>query len=1338
MILYFADRQLNILGQATTYLPEGLKVTNDKMLEDVETGVATFECEIPFDDETRRSVEAYTEVGNYLLYSNGEEREFFTITESELDTGHGTVYIYAEDDGMDLLNVVFDDYEADKAYSIDHYINMFAAGTGFVIRTNEAKGLSRKLAFSGEATGTARIASVATEFDGCEVSYGFEVEGLMVTKKYIDIYEKRGKDVGATLWLNKDIDSIVTSKSINNLATALQCTGGTPEKAENPITLQGYKYDDGDFYVDGKVLKSRVALKQWARYQWKDDDSSLAGGHIVRPYSYDTTSQKTLCSQAISELKKLRDMEVNYQVDILKLPDNVRIGDRVNIVDEKGALFLSARVLQLQRSEADKEYKATIGEYLIKKSGIHQKVLELAEQFAKQAKSAARALMIADTAQTAANAAQAQADAAASDAANAQAKANEAVTAANTATQSAQAATEAAGNAQAAVETVGKSVEGLETTVANAQAAANQAQQAAATAETKATEARQSAVNAQAKAEEAATAAGEAKTTADSAVGKADTAKTAAEQAIAEAEKAATTAAAAKQDAANAQKDIDSLGDSLTTLSNTMSADYARKTDLTETKASLQTQISQNAAGISSTASRVQTIDETTNEAQKQLLGALSWVEVAQEQADEAQAAAEAAQIAATAAATAAANAQREADTAKAAAQAAQGVADKAEADLKTAKADLAAVQGRADATEAEIAAAQAAVNAAQAAADKANADAATAAQTAAEAQKTANTAAANAAGAQTTADAAATTAANAQRVAEEAQGDASAAQAKAAEAAQAAEQAQETANAARANAENAQATADAAAKAAATAQQEASVANAKVTQAASNLAAAQQNLANVMADADSTADDVAEAEAAVAAAQSAATSAQQEAETAQAAAIVANARAQEAQRSADNAQAEANAANARAQEAHRAAAEAQLIVDGLAVRMASAETKITQNAEKIELAATKTEVTTTLGGYYTKKEADAAIQVKADSVTTTVRSEITEKIKDVVVGGRNLLLNSDIEFAVDGTGTASDFYSSGQKFGINIDEVNSLAGQEVTLSVYVKFTNVTFGGSALNRGGVELALKPASGSKTYISAWRIDAANFEGRISKTTKLPANVSFTDNDQPYLYVQGIVSGNAVVSRPKFEKGNKATDWSPAPEDLATAQDAETAQTAADDATSALARIEAAESAIVQLADSISMLVQKGDKSSQMVFDEDSATWSFNTGEIDDKINTNTDDIEALKSGVGDTNTNVENLQNKLGTWEEHISITTYEDEPCLMLYEEDSNYKQYVTNTRRIVTETVDGTETIKSKVDINTAMHENVVAKEKAQVGGFAWKKRGANRICLVWEGEDE
>ena len=338
MIIYFADRKINILGYASDRLKKGYIIQDDNKTEDVETGVAIFECTIGYNSATLQDLDQCMEVGNYILRSNDGEKEFYTIIESERDTKDQTIYIYAEDAGMDLLNEVVGPYAADKAYDIEYYINKFAIDSGFEIGINEIPDLTRTLSWDGDATATERIASVATQFDNAEISYSFETKGLIITHKYINIHKKRGKDSGIQLRLNREIDRVIVSKSIANLATGLEVTGGTPEGQDSAITLKGYTYDDGDMYVSGTKLLSRDALAKWSRYVWDKEPGKVEGytGHIVRRYSYDTTSQSELCAHAVTELKNLSKIEVNYEIEISEFPENLKIGDRADIVDFLG------------------------------------------------------------------------------------------------------------------------------------------------------------------------------------------------------------------------------------------------------------------------------------------------------------------------------------------------------------------------------------------------------------------------------------------------------------------------------------------------------------------------------------------------------------------------------------------------------------------------------------------------------------------------------------------------------------------------------------------------------------------------------------------------------------------------------------------------------------------------------------------------------------------------------------------------------------------------------------------------------------------------------------------
>ena len=715
---------------------------------------------------------------------------------------------------------------------------------------------------------------------------------------------------------------------------------------------------------------------------------------------------------------------------------------------------------------------------------------------------------IADQAVIDASNAKKQADQALENAATADEKAVNAQKQADQAVSDAENAKNLADAAQEDVDAVKEDVAELEAGVSNANTAAQTAQSTADQAVQAAGVAKEAADKAQEDADTANEALITTQSTANTALQKANTAQSTADGALASASSAQASIKTIQDDVATSQAEIEALATSLETVSNTMTADYARKTDVSETTAQLQSQISQNAAQIQTTVTKITEVDETVGKAAQDAQAAAEEAQrlagLAQTQADTATADAAKAQTAANTAKQAADKAQEDATKANQAAVDADAKAVKAAQDLATAQQNLTNVTNRVGATEEEIEAAKAEVIKAQNAANQANTDAQNAAQAAQAAQSTADTAKTNAANAQTAANNAAANAANAQSTANQAVADAEAAQQTANEAKQAASAAQstanqavsdaakaqiaaqnaqkaaddadekleqakidlaaaqenltsvtnrvgateeeieqakidlaaaqkaaddaqddadaaklaaqeaankaqtaqntadqavqnaltaqQTANTAKDNAATAQNKANEAAGAAATAQQTATAAQNKANQAASDLAKAEQNLADVTSRVGATEEEIEAAQQAVAVAKKAADDAQADATAAQNAADQAAQDAANAQTTADQAQQAADDAQDAADKAQKAADDAQDAADALAIRVTNAETAITQNADLIKLAATKTEVATTLGGYYTKTQADAAMQVKAESILSTVSSTYQTK----------------------------------------------------------------------------------------------------------------------------------------------------------------------------------------------------------------------------------------------------------------------------------------------------------------------------------------------------------
>jgi len=402
MIVYFADRDLNIVGHASTTLPAGYRISKDHSLEDLQTGVNTFECTISYTLDTRGSIENAVQVGQYVLKQSSASNRanvydsLYQIVETEFDTKAQEITLYAEDAGLDLLNTMC---PAVKLTGNISYMMRYFLPSDWTLNLIGTPTNSRAYEWDGESTATERLLSVANLFN-CELYYSFTIYQLQIEAKTVNVVPKRGvQEAIPQLRLNYDIDKILTTKSIANLVTALKVTGGTLDGANTPINLKNYTYSytdptTGDKYEVDKAtgqMRNKSAMARWASAIDKD-------GLWVGSFNFDTTDKAVLAGQARAELQRLSQIGVNYEVDFSSLPDDVRIGDRINVIDDQGGLYLDARILQIETSVTEGTRSAIIGEYILRSSGISDKVAQLASDFANLVQDPAYTLEITSSA----------------------------------------------------------------------------------------------------------------------------------------------------------------------------------------------------------------------------------------------------------------------------------------------------------------------------------------------------------------------------------------------------------------------------------------------------------------------------------------------------------------------------------------------------------------------------------------------------------------------------------------------------------------------------------------------------------------------------------------------------------------------------------------------------------------------------------------------------------------------------------------------------------------------------------------------------------------------------
>lgn len=211
--------------------------------------------------------------------------------------------------------------------------------------------------------------------------------------------------------------------------------------------------------------------------------------------------------------------------------------------------------------------------------------------------------------------------------------------------------------------------------------------------------------------------------------------------------------------------------------------------------------------------------------------------------------------------------------------------------------------------------------------------------------------------------------------------------------------------------------------------------------------------------------------------------------------------------------------------------------------KVATVETNLSGITSRVSNVETKT---TNIDGRVTSQEArikTAESKITDSAIINTVSSTIDNKINAVTIGGRNLYKKTKTVVLNDGNwrnGTNNTTSGTINGFTIIKQGVWSGVGQDIALesnvdyclSMWVKGdgkSNIIFYG--------EGTLKKASHSNYTVmpTSWTKYYAVFSSTVGASAKQRVENSISGAS---LYIYGM----------KLEKGNKPTDWSPAPEDI----------------------------------------------------------------------------------------------------------------------------------------------------------------------------------------------
>lgn len=358
MMIYIADRRGKVLTSAATDLPGDSAIRDDKITDDLSTGVKVFECTLMATPDLRLTAVP----GNYVM---AYERPFTIIT-SRFSTKNNTIELYCEDAGLDLINKVVGTVKATTKKLSEWIIQTLgseeASGWKYNINITDS---AETLEYISEATAMERLLDILDNYDA-ELYFSYEIEGFEWVTRTINIVKKRGNSENIyNLHMNKEILSISEEQSVIDLANVYVIYG----KDNKPLkSLEGYSSVAKSYPANESRMYSYEVVDNEVRCidsinRWKTKLDSNGKIKQVKYTNYSKASNAI--GYAIRMLEQIAEPVYSYEVEFLYLPDDIQCGDYVNVLDDSDNIFVKGRVLTLSRSETKQSIEATLGDFAL-------------------------------------------------------------------------------------------------------------------------------------------------------------------------------------------------------------------------------------------------------------------------------------------------------------------------------------------------------------------------------------------------------------------------------------------------------------------------------------------------------------------------------------------------------------------------------------------------------------------------------------------------------------------------------------------------------------------------------------------------------------------------------------------------------------------------------------------------------------------------------------------------------------------------------------------------------------------------------------------------------------
>ena len=301
--------------------------------------------------------------GNRLSFTRKNKGYYLTIM--NVEKGGDTTTVTAYGLCLELTNEYVDAYKAPRAMSFAEYVNAYGFEQSFIIGRNEVSDKRITHEWTGSDTVLARLYSIANVFDAelefvtqLNDDYSLKNFVLNIYRAHSDSIQGMGSDKRSTiLRYPNDVYGIIKTSDITELYTAIRPTG-TNGLQLNSISGRVVKDSNGNilYKVQGNNILAPQSRDRFPSTLLTNHSNDM---YAVLVWSYETENVETLYGQALAQLKKNCVPKVTYDVDAYIDAD---IGDTFTIEDAEYSptLYLEARITEQEICFTDSEKCKTI------------------------------------------------------------------------------------------------------------------------------------------------------------------------------------------------------------------------------------------------------------------------------------------------------------------------------------------------------------------------------------------------------------------------------------------------------------------------------------------------------------------------------------------------------------------------------------------------------------------------------------------------------------------------------------------------------------------------------------------------------------------------------------------------------------------------------------------------------------------------------------------------------------------------------------------------------------------------------------------------------------------